>query len=693
MERTRKNWADLKRLALMSSAHLRALAFSPRLNAKELPLRSLRWRLYLDILPIEHFGEEDSECQRIWCTAADKERGNYEMLKKQYVVDPDSLAKDGDMDWRKMNPLSLEEDSPWFQYHKDQELRTTIMQDVARTFPDEEYFRQSQVQKIMCDVLFVYAKMHSSLQYRQGMHELLGPLLMVVDNDAIERSSVDKEGDSFCLSAILDNRFIEHDTFAMFDRLMRLCMPWYQSPSYASPPLKPTRKSGSNSGKKAAIDAMKTQTPIIAQCYMMMDKLAAVDPSLAAHLQGLDIEPQLFGIRWYRLLFSREFSHLEDVLVLWDMLFADNITGPLRLVDWIGVVFLLANRRQLLLGDYADNLSTLLHLPPLPKPSQETLEQTPPLPNSPLPPQGNILPGVSDISVLTPKLPYASMTQPSVLPIQRLALQAAYLRSRPSSEIAKLITSQYEIWEEESWDVIEETEVLKQSIADGGRRAVVDTGAVNSNLKRQSVGGAIAIGNNGGHSVASAPISVTWQGRKVYTSNTLQHRRTNGGTSYGGTSPRSPRSISSSPISTAAIGFAGGNQQQPYSTENTSASVISPTESSDGRTPTETVRALGSVTAQVSTIAAQCIDLLAARAEGGGIRPHLDMLGAALHTMSQAWQDEVVRSSALQQGLGVRSPGADSNFGIRPRKMSEADMRAVLRELDQIYVELSKPEH
>ncbi|KAJ2388383.1 hypothetical protein GGI23_006069, partial [Coemansia sp. RSA 2559] len=562
------------------------------------------------------------------------------------------------------------------------------MQDVARTFPEEDYFRQPCVQKIMCDILFVYAKVHSSLQYRQGMHELLGPLLMVVDGDSVDANK------DCVLGGILDKRFVEHDTFAMFDRLMRLCLPWYQSPSFTSPPLRPTIRNGATAeDKQAAIEAMKAHTPIIAQCYMMMEKLEAVDPRLAVHLQTLDIEPQLFGIRWYRLLFSREFMHLNDVLVLWGMLFADNHGGSLRLVDWIGVVLLLANRRQLLLGDYADNLNTLLHLPPLPSPTQDTLDQTPPLLNAPLSPNQFLVASAgaaSDMSLMTPKIPYSVMTQHGVLPIQRLALQAAYLRSRPSPETATLVTSQYEVWEDEAWDVIEETEALKKDIVDGARKLAVDSRRSESpNARHQT---ANTGGGGGSHSVASAPIAVTWQGRKMYTSNTLQHRRANG-TWYGGASPKS--SPSSPPMAARMAGVLGepsgaGLQSQIESSNQISMDVVSPTESNDGRTPAEAVRALGSVTAQVSTMAAQCVDLV--RIQGGtASKAHLDVLGAALHMISQVWQDEVVRSSSTslqQQGLRTRSPDTSSP-GIRSRKMSEADLRVMLRDLDRVYVELS----
>ncbi|KAJ2046234.1 hypothetical protein H4S04_005161, partial [Coemansia sp. S16] len=557
-----------------------------------------------------------------------------------------AVCEEEAVDWKLMNPLSLDEDSPWYQYHQDQELRTTIMQDVARTFPEEAYFRETRVQKLLADILFVYAKLHSSLQYRQGMHELLAPILMAVDRDSVQCEG----SDVFFVGQILDRRFVEHDAFAMFDRLMRICLPWYQAPSVTSPRLKPMYKPGGNE-RQAAADAAKLHTPIIAQCHLMMEKLGSVEPQLAGHLQSLDIEPQLFGIRWFRLLFSREFSKLSDVFALWDILLADGGMDNLRLVEWVGIVFLLANRRQLLQGDYADNLSTLLHLPPLPRPAPETLERTPLLRNSPLSPQGGSFPIVpSDISMLTPRIAFAALTAPGTSPIQRLALQAAYLRSRPTAEAAQIVASQYELWEEESWDVIGIADVpLSQQSLEPRPE---DNGA--------SVKSALGWSASGTASPVAA-IAPAWQGRKTYTSSTLQQRRTTG--MLGGTSPRSPSSVSPSPLFMAAAAR---------------AEVVG-----DGGEPTsgETVRALGSVTAQVSTMAAQCIDLLLANGgEESGSHKHLGTVSAALYTVSRAWQDEVVRSSSAVAG-------GDS---ARPREMSEADLRVVLRDLDAVYIELSK---
>ena len=45
-----------------------------------------------------------------------------------------------------------------------------------------------------------------------------------------------------------------------------------------------------------------------------------MDTQLAQHLQKINLTPQLYGLRWIRLFFSREF-HLRDVCAVWDAIF------------------------------------------------------------------------------------------------------------------------------------------------------------------------------------------------------------------------------------------------------------------------------------------------------------------------------------------------------------------------------------
>jgi hypothetical protein len=63
--------------------------------------------------------------------------------------------------------------------------------------------------------LFIWARENSETSYRQGMHELLGPIILVLYRDAKPRENDDP------LSHLIDSKFIEHDAYQLFERLMR----------------------------------------------------------------------------------------------------------------------------------------------------------------------------------------------------------------------------------------------------------------------------------------------------------------------------------------------------------------------------------------------------------------------------------------------------------------------------------------
>lgn len=81
------------------------------------------------------------------------------------------------------NPLSQSDQSIWNQHFCDKELCAVIKQDVIRTFPGVEFFRRPSIQEIMTNILFCYAREHPEICYRQGMHEILAPVLFVLHSD------------------------------------------------------------------------------------------------------------------------------------------------------------------------------------------------------------------------------------------------------------------------------------------------------------------------------------------------------------------------------------------------------------------------------------------------------------------------------------------------------------------------------
>ena len=81
------------------------------------------------------------------------------------------------------NPLMAQEDSKWSKYFAAQELRDEIMNDIERTYPEFEFFRLESTQKCLCQVLYIWAAMNPRISYKQGMNELLAPIVFVMSQE------------------------------------------------------------------------------------------------------------------------------------------------------------------------------------------------------------------------------------------------------------------------------------------------------------------------------------------------------------------------------------------------------------------------------------------------------------------------------------------------------------------------------
>ena len=75
--------------------------------------------------------------------------------------------------------------------------------------PENIYFRQPTTQKMLLDILFIYCKLNPDVGYRQGMHELLAPILWVVERDTLDETIAYPEADE-PISVILSSQHIEH---------------------------------------------------------------------------------------------------------------------------------------------------------------------------------------------------------------------------------------------------------------------------------------------------------------------------------------------------------------------------------------------------------------------------------------------------------------------------------------------------
>ena len=138
---------------------------------------------------------------------------------------------------------------------------------------------------MLLDILFVWSKLNPDISYRQGMHEVLAPLVWAVERDAIDVSDADspsKTQHDEQILTIFDAAHVEHDSFALFTTVMDS--------------LKTAYAARSSKGKGHEYSNSVGSVPeIVARSHKILhEQLMAADPQLAFHLIGLDIPPQLF---------------------------------------------------------------------------------------------------------------------------------------------------------------------------------------------------------------------------------------------------------------------------------------------------------------------------------------------------------------------------------------------------------------
>lgn len=170
--------------------------------------------------------------------------------------------------------------SPWQDLRRDETLRAEIYQDVERCLQENPFFQESSTKTKLLDILFIFTKLNPDLGYRQGMHELLAPILWVVDNDAIGATSHEPdllESEDTLMLQALDRNFVEHDSFSIFCAVMQTAKSFYEHGDMNPP---------SNNHDVPPI--------VVRSNHIHQDVLRAVDLELAEHLQTAEVLPQIF---------------------------------------------------------------------------------------------------------------------------------------------------------------------------------------------------------------------------------------------------------------------------------------------------------------------------------------------------------------------------------------------------------------
>jgi len=198
---------------------------------------------------------------------------------------------------------------------------------------------------------------HPDLSYRQGMHEILAPLLFVLHCDhqallhVLEQSSSDI---SVLIKKILDPVYLEADVYSLFNIIMEIMKDYYNINDYIM--------SVFEHSEPVKVASSASESEVVRKLSKIRDKmLTKHDPELYGHLLDLDISFTTFGVRWLRLLFGGEFS-LMDLLVLWDTIFAKSPQN-FAIVNHIFVAMLVLLRVQLLKSDNTNCLNYLMRYP------------------------------------------------------------------------------------------------------------------------------------------------------------------------------------------------------------------------------------------------------------------------------------------------------------------------------------------
>ena len=290
--------------------------------------RDFIWLFFLGIIPFKH----PSNWQKILTS----ERANYLEIKQKY------FTKDIEVF------ISLTREKDTYNYDKygtilkkeDFNLLNLIKMDVERTYQEKEIFTKDEIKKILISVLFIYAKENPQYGYKQGMNDILGVFLFVLDKNYFYE----------------DNFY--GDTTA--------CV--YKDGYLGKTNLKEKKELKLKEILNCNDSELKKRVYVL--YYKRFKKIDANFFELLVD----KVEPELFLTRWYLCVFTREFK-LEEIVFLWDIIimyeFVENklyknkkLLWHYNVMDYIALSMLIncksdVSKKQ----DINDLMSSIMHYP------------------------------------------------------------------------------------------------------------------------------------------------------------------------------------------------------------------------------------------------------------------------------------------------------------------------------------------
>eukprot|EP00471_Norrisiella_sphaerica_P010375 CAMPEP_0184506006 /NCGR_PEP_ID=MMETSP0113_2-20130426/53277_1 /TAXON_ID=91329 /ORGANISM="Norrisiella sphaerica, Strain BC52" /LENGTH=926 /DNA_ID=CAMNT_0026895709 /DNA_START=15 /DNA_END=2796 /DNA_ORIENTATION=+ len=239
----------------------------------------------------------------------------------------------------------------------------TIRADVERTYQTVDVFRQQGTQQMLIRILAVWSLEHPAIGYRQALSQILAIIFIALQKDfqslaqlrhrwqqsdlsaargpeESEREEEEFENYPNVIYDVIDPDHVEPDAYSLLESVIGALY----------------RKYGGNEEeeeKREQRDSKDEGEGVERAMYRVHHVLLkGFDVAVYRCLERENVLPQLYLVRWVRLLFAREFR-IDQVLCLWDYIMYD-----LELIEYLCVTLVVVMRQRLL---KAERNGTLLN--------------------------------------------------------------------------------------------------------------------------------------------------------------------------------------------------------------------------------------------------------------------------------------------------------------------------------------------
>jgi TBC1 domain family protein 5 len=327
--------------------------------------RDFLWLFFLGIIPFKN--------PYSWQRIITEERAQYLDLKKKY------LTKDIEdfMKIKRINDINKYDEYKTILPQEDFKLLNLIKVDVERTYQENEIFKKEEIKNILINVLFVYGKENPKYNYKQGMNDICGVFLYILYKNYTVDDDFGKDTMA-CIYSIFhsNNIFLEHDLFILYNKFMNkgiaeffLCNSEIYKNSFLN------TKTIEEKRKLTVKDIYESDdSDLKKRIYILYyKKFNEIDLEYSEPFIN-NIEPEIFLVKWYLCVFTREFN-LEQIVYLWDLIimyeYVENkiyankkLLFHFNFMDCIALSMLLNCKPDLIKkGDINELMFTVMHYP------------------------------------------------------------------------------------------------------------------------------------------------------------------------------------------------------------------------------------------------------------------------------------------------------------------------------------------